>query len=250
MLKKMKGLFKFEYEHYGMFNIIILGIALLAVSLAPIMFEQYDDKYVSTNVRLVMVPLTVGFIFLTSLLLLIASLNKDIKIKELWLHNSQSIYRLIGVKVIYHGLVMIIINIIPYIGYYFTDVITGTISEYFVLYLYYLFILVVLYISGTLLALFLLAVYKQISKFLGKLSVAVTFVIFILLMDAIEEIPTNYLEVGKISLLKLQEFAVGFPGLEVTVISEIYILQLLFDFIVSIISYMLICKWIERLAMR
>jgi len=246
----MKGLFKYEYDHYGLLNIITLGLAIFAMSLVPVMFEQYDDKYISTNIRLVMVPLTVGVVFLTSLVLLVASINKDIKMKELWLHNSQSIYRLIGVKVLFHGLVMITINVIPYIGYYFTDVITGTISEYFILYFYYLFVLVVLYISGTLIALLHLAVYQQISKFIGKLSVVVTFVIFILLINLIEKIPTNYLEVGKISLLKLQEFAVGFPGLEVTVISEIYILQLLFDFIVSIIIYMLICKWIERLAMR
>ena len=246
----MKGLFKYEYAHYGMLNIITLGLAIFAVSLVPVMFEQYDDKYISTNIRLVMVPTTVGFVFLTSLVLLVGNINKDIKMKELWLHNSQSIYRLIGVKVIFHGLVMITINIIPYIAYYFTDVITGTIFEYFVLYFYYLFVLVVLYIAGTLIALFHLAVYQQISKFIGKLSVVVTFVLFILIMEVIDNSPTNYLEVGKISLLKLQEFAVGFPGLEVTIISEVYILQLLFDFIVSIIIYMLICKWIERLAMR
>ncbi len=189
-MKKFFGLLVHEHRHYALFNYVMAGLVGIVVFLGPVLIVQFFPNvnyYDIPEIRLTMSMLAASLVWILSIAVFIGSLNRDIKTKELWLHNSQSIYALIGAKVVYHGISLIALSFIAFIGLFFVgDLIVGTMMQYLIFGFACLFIVMMIYIFFIVFVLFLYALNTQFARYIGKLSYVVMFVAAILLIELIE----------------------------------------------------------------
>ncbi|RKJ59896.1 hypothetical protein D7X33_28740, partial [Butyricicoccus sp. 1XD8-22] len=111
-MRKFVGLIGQEHRHYGLFNYVMAGLVGLVVFLGPVVIAQVfpnENYYDVNNIRFGMTIIAAVFIGILSIAMFTSSLNRDIKTKELWLHNNQTIYALIGAKIVYHGISLIVL---------------------------------------------------------------------------------------------------------------------------------------------
>ena len=253
-MKKFVSLVKREHAQYGTNSYIMAVLVLLAISIGPIAIEKLAPKFPSVDIRFFLIVACVGLIVIYSIAMATASLNKDIKVKEIWLHNTESIYKLIGVKVIYQGLVMLVINCLLFFGFFFTgDLIKGSFSEYIVFAAFYLYLIIVIYTFFTIIVLFYHACNSQMYAWIGKLGYVVTFVVLFFVFRALDYLPElTFLQVGHVQVEQLNKYLPIFSKDEFTFTGfiDFYILEELFYTVLLIGAYVVACKWIEKVITR
>ncbi|KGR78226.1 hypothetical protein [Ureibacillus manganicus] len=192
-MQKFLGLLVQEYRNYALFNYGLAALIVIVVFLGPLLVVQFFPNtayYNVPDVRLSMSMVAAVSIVLLSVGLFSSSLNRDIKLKELWLHNSQSIYSLVGAKLIYHGLTMIALCFIPYIGLFFVgDLIVGTFLQYLVFGFAGLFLAITMYIFFIVITLLWIALNTQLSRYIGKLSYVVLFIAVLFIIELLNRLP-------------------------------------------------------------
>lgn len=256
-MKKFFGLLVQEYRYYALFNYGLAGLVGIVVFLGPVLIVQLFPNttyYNIPDVRLSMSMVAAVSIVLFSVGLFSSSLNRDIKSKELWLHNSQSIYTLIGAKLIYHGLTMIALCFIPYIGLFFVgELIEGTFLQYVVFGFAGLFLAVMMYIFLIVIGLILIALNTQLARYIGKFSYVVLFVAVLLMIEVLNRLPElSFLQIGKVPLSNLNEYLPTFANnkISMSLYFDFYLVEEIVMTALVVLFYMLSCKWIERVITR
>lgn len=256
-MKKFFGLLVQEYRHYALLNYGLAALIGIFVFIGPIVIVQVfpnSPYYNVPDVRLSLIMVSVFAILILSVGMFSSSLNREMKTKELWLHNSQSIYTLIGAKLIYHGLTMIALCFIPYIGLFFVgDLIEGTVLQFLMFGIAGLFFASMIYIFFIVICLFYIALNTQMARYIGKLSYVVMLLAFLFMIEVLNRLPNlPFLQMGKVPMSNLNEYLPTFADnkIAISVYFDFYLVE---EFVMTgilILIYMLSCKWIERVITR
>lgn len=256
-MKKFFGLLVQEYRHYALLNYGLAALIGIFVFIGPIVIVQVFPNtpyYNVPDVRLSLIMVSVVSIVLLSIGMFSSSLNRDMKTKELWLHNSQSIYTLIGAKLIYHGLAMIALCFIPYIGLFFVgDLIEGTLLQYLMFGIAGLFLVSMMYIFLIVICLFFIALNTQLAQYIGKFSYVVMLVSFLFMIEIFNRLPSlPFLQIGKVPLSHLNEYLPTFAEnrISISLYFDFYIVEEIVMTGIIILIYMMSCKWLERVITR
>ena len=255
-MKKFLGLLQQEHRQYAVFNYVLAGLIGIVIFIGPILLVEVllEGRFKVEDVRFPITIIVAMFTIVLSIGLFLSSLRNDIRRKELWLHNPQSIYALIGVKALYHGISLILLNVVTFCGSFFVgDIIVGTLKEYIVLAIACLYIGIIVYMFLLVVALFLFAVNKQFARYIGKLSYIVMFLTIILLLELLNRFANvAFLNIGHVSLSNLNDYLPTFNKnkVDLSLFIDFYVVEEIVVSVVFIFIYMLLCKWIERMITR
>ena len=252
-MNKFWGLLKREHMLHGAYSFTVLAILLCSLIFLPIGFEQYNNNYDAEKIRLIAVFGCAIAIVANAFFMTVASINKDVKIKDLWLPNSQSIYHLVGVKMIYQAVVMFLLSAINFFGLFFVgDIIEGTAGQFLTLAAFYFYFTFTVFISFTILIIVFNSFLKQLSIWIGKLGYFVGFILLILLIEFLDSLPSmKFLQILPIKLSSLNE---SFPTFnDASLLGgfiDFYIVEELFYTGLFAFLYVIGCKWLERVITR
>ncbi|CAM5214317.1 hypothetical protein UACE39S_05497 [Ureibacillus acetophenoni] len=256
-MNKFFGLVIQEHRYYTMSNVVMAGLVGIFIFLGPLAIIQIfpnTGHYDVNNIRMIFTMIAGSLVWIFSIAMFSSSLNRDIKTKELWLHNSQSIYSLIGAKVIYHCISMIALGIVAFTGFFFVgDLIVGTLMQYLVfgiacfilVFAFYLFFIVVI--------LFVTALNNQLARYIGKLSYVVMLITVMLILEIINRLPNfTLVQFGKVESSFFNQYLPTFSdrSMNVNLYFDFYIVEEIVMTMVLILLYVVSCKWIERVSTR
>lgn len=253
-MNKFWGLLKREHMLHGAYSFTILAILLFVLIFLPIGFEQYNSNYDAERTRLIAVFGCAIAIVGNAIFMTIASINKDVKIKDLWLPNSQSFYRLVGVKFIYQAVVMFLLSAINFIGLFFVgDIVEGTAIQLLTLAVFYFYVTISVFIFFSILILIFESFLKQLTIWIGKLSYIVGFAVVFFILEFSDSLPSaTFLQIGKVNASKLNEYFPTFndSSIYLDAFMDFYIVEELFYIGVFALLYVIGCKWLERVITR
>ncbi len=253
-MNKFWGLLKREHMLHGAYSFTVLAILLLSLIFLPIGLEQYNNNYDGEVIRLFVVAGCAIAIVANAIFMTIASINKDVKIKDLWLPNSQSIYHLVGAKVIYQAVVMFLLSTLNFIALFFVgDMVEGSAVQFLTLAAFYAYITIIVFTFFSILFIVFNSFFKQLAIYIGKLSYLVGFIVLILIFEFLDYLPAmKFLQIGHVSLSKLNESlpifndsSVYFDGF-----IDFYIVEEIFFTGFFVLLYVIGCKWLERVITR
>lgn len=251
---KIWELLKREHMLNGAHSYVVFALLVLLISFLPIGVERYSDWYTAEEIRFAIVMFGASAVGLNAVIMTIASINRDVKMKELWLHSTQSIYTLIGVKVVYQFAVLLVLGLVNYIGLFFVgDIVEGTFGQFLGLACLYLYLLASGFFVLSVFMIFINSLSKQLSVWIGKISFAVVFIgVFVLVSMGDIFPPLTFLQIGLIELPSIDAYLPKFNDAIISVHSYIsfYIVEEVFYIVFLIGSYMLSCKWLERVITR
>lgn len=247
-MKAFIGLLEKERIRYLSVGIIGLVFSLFAVWLGPILLHRYNSHFIVYNSRFFIVVAVVVLTALFSLFYFITSVKRDVKQKELWLHNRQSISTLIFAKFLYQGIQMIVICAVAFIGFFFVgEEIVGTFSQKIFFYGTCIYYVISAYLVFGLIALFFEIVRLQLRRLIKKGSTIITIIIIIVIIDIL---PDDFLPYWKISDESLRQIFPQFKNGTTAMFFDIYLAEELFTFVMYIVFYIVTCKWLERVLTR
>ena len=254
-MKKFVGLLKREDMLNSTHLYVVLALIILAISLVPIGIERYNPMHETEQNRFIIVLACAVMVGANAVFMTIASINRDIKIKELWLHNTQSIYKLVGVKVIYQLIALLLIGLINFCGLFFVgDIVEGTFSQFIVLAAMYLYILAATFILIVIFVIFYNSLLKQLVAWFGKLGNVIGFIgLFVFLsFSGNETASIPALKIGYVSFSNLEERLPTFNDANITLnmMFDFYILEELILLVIFTLLYIVACKWLERVITR
>ena len=193
-MKAFIGLLQKERIRYLSVGIIGLLFALLAVWLGPILLHRYNSIYNIYNSRFFIIVAVVALTGLFSLFYFIGSVKRDVKQKELWLHNRQSIYTLIFAKFLYQGIQMIVICAVTFLGFFFVgDEIVGTFSQKIFFYGVCVYYVVCAYVVFGLIFFIIFTIDLQLKQFIKKGSVILSFFAIFVIIKLLDSLPDPFL---------------------------------------------------------
>ncbi|MFJ7827141.1 hypothetical protein [Psychrobacillus sp. NPDC096623] len=255
----MKGLLLKEWMIYKswLLGSTIMGIG--GVLILPIILGRYLITEVPIQeIRLVLMFLMLGFSIVNHLVQFNNSLNTDHGKKDMWLHNPHSMHILIGAKFMFSLAIYFVGNIvITSTGIYFmSDVLLGSFTNLLILQLLLLVIMLFVGIFVSIIWLFFWTIYLEGKYWVGKFSLIATVVVFILIISFLPKLfgflsIDKLLNQGEISL----EFLEGYLPI-ITIsnfiveLDSIYIVEELFYWIIFVLLFWAICKWLERVITR
>lgn len=252
-MSKFLGLIKREYILNSAISYTILALVTITVFFIPIGLEQYRPSYNAEQTRFLLVNACAVLIGINALFMTIASINKDIKIKEIWLHHTKSIYELVGAKVMYQLLVMLVIGFVNFIGYFFVgNIIQGTFSQYIVLAFCYFYVLTSVFLIFVVVFIVCNSFIKHLVALIGKVGNIIGFIVLMILLSRGDLLPTlTFLQIGQIPMPEISNYLPRFNDDIIRfTMYEVYIVEELVFLVVLVFLYIIGCKWLERVITR
>jgi hypothetical protein len=254
-MNKFWGLFKREHLLHSSNSYSMLVVLLFSLVFLPIGIEYYDNNYDAETTRVYVVFGSVMVLVGYAIFMTIGSINKDVKIKDIWLPNSQSIYRLVGAKVIYQLAVMLILSTVNFIALFFADdILEGTATQFLTLFVFYFYLMLVVFAIFTVVGIVFNSFLKQLSLWIGKLSYIVGVVILFFILQSLDYfLPSlKFLQIGHVSLSKLNEYLPTFNDSSIYLdgLIDLYIVEEVFFTGFFVLLYVIGCKWLERVITR
>ena len=253
-MKQFIGLLKMEHRHLGVTYLVLAALSLIALFIAPYGFVYYFPHLMVEHIRFtILIPLAI-INYLAGIVLFLSSLKRDIKVKDIWLHSASTMYILIGVKIVYQLIGLIIVEACVFSGFFFIgDLVEGTMFEFIVFALFSTVVTIFLYIFFIVFVYFFMVLYLQGARFVGKFSLIIMMAAMLLYFRVLEWLPTETpLQVGKVDVSWLENYMPNFGNdLVVTVVfSGLYIVEELFLWAVLIAIFVGTSKWLERVLTR
>ncbi|MGN7476223.1 hypothetical protein ACTHOQ_00095 [Solibacillus silvestris] len=250
-MKSFIGLLKKEHAHYASLNFVMVGFAVFAISIVPVVLHNYYSQSTIQGNRFIFTLVASSIVSFLCIFSFFSSLKADIRKKELWLHNTQSIITLIMAKAVYQLVSVLVINAVCFTGFFFVgDQIDGTLGQLCLFYIYCISIILVLYPTMLILTLFFYAISLELKRYIGKLSVVVSFFLAVVFFSMADEIPSGFFRFGKVPTDWL---FVNFPkfngGIMVTQM-DMYVGSEIASFLFLGALFVISCKWIERVITR
>lgn len=255
----MKGLLLKEWALYKswLFGSAVMGIGVVLI--LPIILERYLITQVPIQeIRMILMFLMLGFSIVNLLIQFNNSLNTDNGKKDMWLHNPHSMHRLIGTKFLFSIAIYFVgITFITTAGIYFlSDVFLGSFAQLLNLQLLLLAVMLLAGIFVSIAWLLFWTIYLESKYWIGKFSLITSVAIFFLLASFLPRLfdflsLDRVLNQGEISLKFIEGYL---PTLTISnfvlELGSIYIVEELFSWIIIILLFWGICKWLERVITR
>lgn len=254
-MKKFVGLFELEHRHYATFYYVIAGLVLMTVFLGPLALHYFYPHITVEIFRLGGVLFVASILFALVIGKLIASFNREVKVKEIWLHNSSSIYTLVGSKILFHAVALTVLEAVAFVGLFFVgDLIEGTVLEYSVLALMSFVLAIMIYALAVIFIFVFYVLNLQMARYVRKWSNVVMFIAILLFFKVFDWLPTiTILKVGEIDMSKLNSYLPISPGNRdpmVKLFTNFYMLEEIVFSLILIVIYLATCKWFERVITR
>ncbi|MER1956881.1 MAG: hypothetical protein ABS942_05860 [Solibacillus sp.] len=253
-MKQFIGLLKMEHRHLGVTYLVLAALSLIALYIAPLGIVYYYPHLVVEHVRFTsLIPLAI-LNYLAGIVLFRSSLKRDIKVKDIWLHSASTMYMLVGVKMVYQLIGLIIVEACVFSGFFFIgDLVEGTILEFIVFALFSTVLTIFFYVFLIVFVYFFIVLNLQGKRYIGKFSIILMLGALLVYFKILEWLPTETpLQVGKVDFSWLENYMPNFGNdVDVTVVfSSLYIVEELFMWAVLIAIFMGTSKWLERVLMR
>lgn len=257
--EKLKGLLLREWTLYKswLFGSAVFSIGVILI--LPILLQRYlITEAAIQEIRMVLMFLMLSFSVVNHFAQFNKSLNTDNGKKDMWLHNPHSMHTLIGAKLLFSLGIYFVSNIfITTAGIYFmSNVILGSFAQFLILQLLILVVMLFVGISVSIIWLFFWTIYLEGKYWIGKLSLIATVVIFFLIASLLPKLFSflsfnKVLNQGEISLKFIEGYL---PTIALSNfifdIGSIYIVEELFSWIMFVLLFWSVCKWLERVVTR
>lgn len=244
-----KELYTFKFWWISLILLVFIFIGLLP----PIMEHFLGSELSSGDMRIVFIFISMLLFFIIPILQLHASLNNDIKQKDIWLHHPSKMFTLIGAKWVYVLITLFFTSLFCFSGFFFLgDNLVGTWKQIFLLIILSTFLEVFCYVIFSNLFLLFFALYLQIKRYIGHFSMLITFTLIILFFWFLRVVPEKYIQFpyGKIPTDWIYDHLPTFKKSEIFIKINFYSVDLIVDSIILIICYIIACKWIEKVITR
>lgn len=248
---KFYSLLKMEHHQFKFWYLTVLLFLIPGIYLAPGLLRNYTTIQSSNSeLRLTFTIMAISLLIGIAFVQYIASMRMSIKQKELWLHNSSSIFMLLGVKVLYPLLASLFSVILVSSGFFFLEeLVTATVWQLATLILLMVGIVTYSYLLTTCLITIFYALGKQLQRYIGKISVVVTFVLATIVLEFFDRVtidellPFGYMDLGWLAsyLPKPQANFITF-----TFAADFYIVPELIICLLLLLCFIIGAKWIER----
>ena len=254
---KFVSLVKKEWHEYKLWAFLMVFVGLFFIGILPMFADRLPNwRLAQDDVRLAILFVAVGGLYFTASIQFIISLRKDIRMKEIWLHNSRGILTLIGAKSCFTICWGTVISIIYGVASYFLgDALYG---ELYQLIFFHLMVVVLSFYTITLFtvtALVFYTIYLQIKRYIGIASIVVTGILFFLSIYVMDKLTTSILYekllyIGEVSLDSLEKFfPVAFND-PAPIVVHLYIFEEIFITAFLVACFIAASKWIERVITR
>ena len=256
-MRKFWSLVKKEWHMYKAWPIIHLIVGVVFIGLLPMFEHRFTNSMTGEELRLLFMGLSLLFIGFATPLQFLLSIKKDIKVKVLWLHNSGAITMLIGAKLVYTLIWIVMLSILYTFTFHFVEgIVRGTVVEIICLQLFVVSIVFILGILTPLIALPFYTVYLQLKRYISYGSVIITGAAFVAFLFAVEKCSSSILygkllRHGEISLQPLEVMLPTFSsgGMHLT-LGSLYIVEELVIWALLAACFIAASKWIERVVTR
>jgi len=184
-MTQWKGLLMKEWKTMRVSLYLVLGLNVVAILLLPFLLNVW------LGVPRVEASIVIGFLWLMcqtilAAVILLTSLEKDMKQPELWMHSTASVFKLTGVKytfalfvtlisIVWNGLLLIISVLVgtPFLGV--------SLGELIQIGLYFAGLAALSAIPYMVIAFFFWTIHQLLKPYLKSLSSAVAVVLFLML---------------------------------------------------------------------
>ena len=188
------------------------------------------------------------FMFIAGCYQFLRSMSLDVRQKEIWLHNSSSMYELVGVKIIFTSISMAVSALLYTIQFYFLKpFLTGTL-EIFNLQLLISFFMGTIALAILVLLLFAFAFHKTMQHYIKGFAIITSVAFMIVVPKILGDIALlDALEVFPLSIAFLENYLPKFYSESLYVdFGEIYLGSELFLWALTAVGFVLACKWTEK----
>ena len=256
-MRKFVSLVKKEWHEYKLWAFFMLFAGVFFIGLLPTFADRLlNSRLAPDDARLAVLFMGLGGLSFTANIQFIVGLHKDIKIKEIWLHNSSHILTLIGAKVCFTicwGTVMGFIYGIA--SYFLADALSGELYQliFFHLICVMLSFLTIILFAVTTLVFY--AIYLQLKRYIGMASIVVTGLLFFLSIYVMEKVTSSVLYekllyVGEVSLVPLKRFFPVVFNDPPLIVGHLYIFEEIITTMFLVACFIAASKWIERVITR
>lgn len=255
-MRKFLSLLKREWHLYKIWPFIALLVGVVFIGILPIFEYRFNNSFSEEDLRFQVMIIGVFFLGAVMPFQFIFSIRRDIRTKELWLHNSSSILVLIGVKLVYTLIWVMLMSFLYTIPFYFLEeIVTGTVISIFWMQLLIISILFVLCILTCGIALLFYALYLQLKRYISYGSLLVTGVLFGSFLFGVDKVTTSdlYKQVlyhGEISLSVIERNMPEFKNGTFLLLGDMYIFEELVVWLLMVLCFIAASKWIERVVTR
>lgn len=257
-MKKIVSLIKKEWHTNKLWWIFIVLFGFVFIWLLPPLIGHFSKSTLnSQEMRNLNLFITFISLLLIPIIQLHVSLHRDIKQKDIWLHNPSSIFTLIGAKWLFVLLALIITSFLLFSGFFFLgNYIIGKWWQIVLLISVLTFLETVFYVAFSMLSLLFYALYLQVKRYIGRFSLFVVFAITILFVWLLGKLPENFLEFpyGKIPtdwiFTNLPTFTSSSIEITYDIHFNLYFTNFIVDILLFIICFTGSSKWIEKVITR
>ena len=256
-MRRFISLVKKEWHMHKAWPILYLTVGIIFIGLLPMFEHRFNNSMTEEEVRggfMIFGLLLTGFAIPVQFLL---SIRRDIKSKELWLHNSGAITMLIGAKVAYTMAWVMTVSLFYTCTFHFSNqLVEGTGGEIIFLQLIVASIVFVFCILMPVVALPFYALHLQLKRYTSYGSVIITGATFGVFLFVVEKISSSSLyarlmQQGEVSLEPVGTMLPSFNSNSFRLdIGSLYIVEELVMWALLAACFIAASKWIERVVTR
>lgn len=255
----MKGLLLKEWALYKswLFGTAVMGIGVVLI--LPVILGRYVINEIPIQeIRMVLMFVMLVFSVINIIFQFNNSINYDNTKKEMWLHNPHSMHTLIGAKFLFSLFIYFIGNVFITSGgiYFLSDFFVGNFAHLLNLQLLLLVLMLFVGIFVNITWLFFWAIYLEGKYWIGKFSLITTVAIVFLIASYLPKLISflsldKVLNQGEISLKFIENYLPTITKSNFFLdIGSIYIVEELFYWILFVLLFWGVCKWLERVVTR
>ncbi|MGM9944581.1 MAG: hypothetical protein ACI33M_06540 [Lysinibacillus sp.] len=256
-MRRFVSLVKKEWHEYKLWAFLMLFAGVFFIGILPTFAYRLPNwRLAPDDVRLAILFMAFGGLCFIANIQFVVSLRKDIKIKEIWLHNSSNILTLIGAKVCFSVCWGTVISIIYGVASYFLgDALYGELYQLIFFHLMIVMLSFYTIILLTITALVFYTIYLQLKRYIGMASIVVTGLLFFLSIYGFEKVASSViykklLYVGDVSLALLGKFFPIMFNDPAPLVGHLYIFEEIFLAMLLVACFIVASKWIERVITR
>lgn len=252
-MKSLVSLVKKEWYTYRLWWISFILFGVIFILILPILLEHFLNNVDSEEMRITTLFTSVSLLIFIPIIQLVTSIHRDIKIKDIWLHNPSSIFTLIGAKWLFVLCALFVTCLFCFSGFFLLgDNINGSFGQIMLLILLLTVLETLFYIFISIVSLLFFALHLQIKRYIGQFSLIVVFTLTFLFLWFLNKVPEKYIQIPywKIPTNWIYDHLPTFKNGIIHINVEFYFVDLIVNFLLLIIFYIGACKWIERVITR
>lgn len=257
-MKSFFALMQKEWTVYRVQIFVMFVLSLLLMFVVPYLIDKNMEMTIPPE-QVVFSLMLLGLVLATMgvVMQLMMSLKADVRRKEMWLHSPQSIYQLVGAKMLFNWCVSAVFTLTvlliglslvsTYFGWSMAQVVVASIAMSVIVLGWQIFLLVFIQIFYSL--------YLQMQCYIGRFAIAVTVPLVALMLFIMAKFEESALfqalfQHGYVSLEPLERYLQPTDDSMFILIGSMYIVQELFYICLLIACFLVSAKWLEKVVSR